>query len=131
MKTTQALMLGAALAALGGQTMAQTAERPLRPEPAPVQASDRPVAPPTEQPERRILNLTADPAPAMAITGRTAPGAVGYVEYAEAQDGPDFIQQAVRAAAVTDDATITVREAAEFRAAYHATVLKGLKPETV
>ncbi len=131
MKTTHALMLGAALAALGGQTMAQTAERPLRPEPAPVQASDRPVAPPTEQPERIILNLTADPAHEMAITWRTAPGVVGFVEYAEAQDGPDFIQQAVRAAAVTDDATLAVREAPEFRAAYHSTVLKGLKPETV
>lgn len=131
MNTTHALMLGAALAALGGQTQAQTAERPLRPEPAPVQASDRPVVPPTEQPERIILNLTADPAHEMAVTWRTAPGAEGFVEYAEAQDGPDFIQQAVRAAAVTDDATIAVREAAEFRAAYHATVLRGLKPETV
>lgn len=131
MKTTHALMLGAALAALGGQTMAQTAERPLRPEPAPVQASDRPVVPPTEQPERIILNLTADPAHEMAITWRTAPGAAGFVEFAEAQDGPDFIQQAVRMTAVTDDATIAVREAAEFRAAYHSAVLKGLKPETV
>ena len=131
MNTTHALMLGAALAALGGQTLAQTAERPLRPEPAPVQASDRPVVPPTEQPERIILNLTADPAHEMAVTWRTAPGAEGFVEYAEAQDGPDFIQQTVRAAAVTDDATIAVREAAEFRAAYHSTVLKGLKPETV
>lgn len=131
MKTTHTLMLGAALAALGGQTMAQTAERPLRPEPAPVQASDRPVAPPTEQPERIILNLTADPAHEMAVTWRTAPAVVGFVEYAEAQDGPDFIQQAVRVSAVTDDATLAVREAPEFRAAYHSTVLKGLKPETV
>ncbi|WP_312143911.1 metallophosphoesterase family protein [Brevundimonas sp.] len=131
MKTTHALMLGAALAALGGQTMAQTAERPLRPEPAPVQASDRPVVPPTEQPERIILNLTADPAHEMAITWRTAPSAAGFVEFAEAQDGPDFIQQAVRMTAITDDATIVVREAAEFRAAYHSAVLKGLKPETV
>ncbi|MBB4799265.1 hypothetical protein HNP32_003021 [Brevundimonas bullata] len=129
MKTTHALMLGAALAALGGASLAQ--DRPARPEPAPVQASDRPVVPPTEQPERIILNLTADPAHEMAVTWRTAPGAVGLVEYAEAQDGPDFIQQAVRVSAVTDDATIAVREAAEFRAAYHSTVLKGLKPETV
>ena len=129
MKTTHALMLGAALAALGGPSLAQ--DRPTRPEPAPVQASDRPVVPPTEQPERIILNLTADPAHEMAVTWRTAPGAVGLVEYAEAQDGPDFIQQAVRVSAVTDDATIAVREAAEFRAAYHSTVLKGLKPETV
>src|SRR5690606_41585234 len=106
----RALMPGAALAAPGGQSMAQTAERPRRPEPAPVQASDRPVVPPTEQPERIILNLTADPAHEMAITWRTAPGVVGFVEYAKAQDGPDFIQQAVRAAAVTDDATIAVRE---------------------
>ena len=131
MKLTHALMLGAALAALGGQALAQTAERPLRPEPAPVQASDRPVVPPTAQPERIVLNLTADPAHEMAVTWRTAQGAVGFVEYAEAQDGPDFIQQAVRVTAVTDDATIVVREAPEFRAAYHSTVLKELKPETV
>ncbi|MFC5373608.1 fibronectin type III domain-containing protein [Brevundimonas faecalis] len=129
MKTTHALMLGAALAALSGPAMAQ--ERPLRPEPAPVQASDRPVVPPTEQPERIILNLTADPAHEMAVTWRTAPGLTGFVEYAEAQDGPDFIPQAVRVTAATDDATLAVREAAEFRAAYHSTVLKGLKPETV
>ncbi len=89
------------------------------------------MVPPTEQPERIILNLTADPAHEMAVTWRTAPGAEGFVEYAEAQDGPDFIQQAVRVTAVTDDATIAVREAPEFRAAYHSTVLKGLKPETV
>lgn len=129
MKTIHALMLGAALAALGGPAMAQ--ERPLRPEPAPVQASDRPVVPPTDQPERIILNLTADPAHEMAVTWRTAPGLTGFVEYAEAQDGPDFIPQAVRVTAATDDATLAVREAAEFRAAYHSTVLKGLKPETV
>ena len=131
MKATFALMLGAALAAVGGQTMAQTAERPLRPEPLPAQASDRPVVPPTAQPERIILNLTADPAHEMAVTWRTAPGAIGYVEYAEAQDGPDFVKEAVRVTAVTDDATITVREASQFHAAYHSTVLKGLKPETV
>ncbi|MET4685280.1 metallophosphoesterase family protein [Brevundimonas faecalis] len=129
MKTTHALMLGAVLAALGGPAMAQ--ERPLRPEPAPVQASDRPVVPPTDQPERIILNLTADPAHEMAVTWRTAPGLPGFVEYAEAQDGPDFIPQAVRVTAATDDAALAVREAAEFRAAYHSTVLKGLKPETV
>lgn len=131
MKPTHTLMLGAALAVLGGRALAQTPQRPLRPEPAPVQASDRPVAAPTVLPERIILNLTADPAHEMAVTWRTVPGVLGQVEYAEAQDGPDFIQKAVRVAAVTDDATIAVREAPQFRAAYHSTVLKELKPETV
>ncbi len=135
MKPTQILMLGAALAALGGSAFAQGGaqkpERPLRPEPAPVQASDLPAVPPTVLPERIVLNLTVDPAHEMAVTWRTAPGVLGHVEYAEAEDGSDFIQKAVRIDAVTDDATIAVREDPAFKAAYHSAVLKGLKPETV
>lgn len=123
------LMLEAALAALGGgQALAQTVQRP---EPAPVQASDRPIAPATAQPERIVLNLTADPAHSMAVTWRAAPGLTGFVEYAESQDGPEFIATATRVAAITDDATLTVREAPEFRAAYHSRVMDGLKPSTV
>ena len=136
MMFVRTLMLGAAVAALGvstgaqAQALAQT-QRPDRPEPAPVQASERPIAPATVQPERIILNLTADPAHQMAVTWRTAPGLDGQVEFAEAQDGPDFIASAVRVAATTDDAVLAVREAADFRAAYHSAVMKGLKPATV
>ncbi|MFA4938230.1 FN3 domain-containing metallophosphoesterase family protein [Brevundimonas sp.] len=126
---TRTLMLGAALAALGGPAVA-LAQAVQRPEPAPVQASDRPIAPATAQPERIILNLTADPAHAMAVTWRTAPGLTGEVQFAEALDGPDFIATATRQDAVTDDAVLAVREAAEFRAAYHSAVMTGLKPAT-
>src|SRR3990167_6667776 len=136
MMFVRTLMLGAAVAALGvstgaqAQALAQT-QRPDRPEPAPVQASERPIAPATVQPERIILNLTADPAHQMAVTWRTAPGLDGQVEFAEAQDGPDFIASAVRVASTTDHAVLAVREAADFRAAYHSAVMKGLKPATV
>ena len=75
MMFARTLMLGAAVAALGvstgAQALAQT-QRPDRPEPTPVQASERPIAPATVQPERIILNLTADPAHQMAVTWRTA-----------------------------------------------------------
>jgi hypothetical protein len=122
------LMLGAAFAALsGGPVLAQAEQRP---EPAPVQASDRPIPPATVQPERIILNLTADPAHQMAVTWRTAPGQTGQVQYAEALDGPDFIATATRLDAVTDDAVLTVREADQFRAAYHSAVMTDLKPAT-
>ncbi|GLK49313.1 phosphoesterase [Brevundimonas intermedia] len=132
MKFARTLMLGAAVAALGVSTgaLAQT-QRTDRPEPSPVQTSERPIAPATVQPERIILNLTADPAHQMAVTWRTAPGLDGEVEFAEAQDGPDFIASAVRVAATTDDAVLAVREAADFRAAYHSAVMTGLKPATV
>ncbi|MDY6923076.1 MAG: metallophosphoesterase family protein [Pseudomonadota bacterium] len=136
MTFTRTLLLGAAIAALGLPVgaMAQdvaAAGRPDRPEPAPVQASDRPIAPATVQPQRIVLNLTADPAHAMAVTWRTAPGTDGHVEFAEASDGPDFVARAVRLAATTDDATLAVRETPEFRAAYHSAVMTGLKPATV
>ena len=128
-KSMTALMLGAAFAALsGGQVLAQVEQRP---EPAPVQASDRPIAPATVQPERIVLNLTANPAHEMAVTWRTASGVGGQVEFAAAPDGPDFIARAVRVTATTDNATLAVRESAEFRAAYHSAVLTGLKPATV
>jgi hypothetical protein len=92
---------------------------------------ERPLPPATARPERIILNLTADPAHEMAVTWRSAPGLSGEVQYAEATDGPDFVKAPLTQAAIDEDATIAVREDPAFRAAYHAVVLKGLKPATV
>lgn len=90
-----------------------------------------PLAPATVTPERIILNLTADPATEMAVTWRSAPGLAGQVEYAKATNGPDYVKSPMAVSAVTDDATLAVREDPAFRAAYHSAVLKGLEPDTV
>ena len=101
---------------------------------APVAAQDAPapaLAPATVQPERIVLNLTADTAHEMAITWRSAPGLGGMVQYARATAGPDFVQNPETQEAVTDDATFAVQEDPAFSAAYHSAVLTGLEPDTV
>lgn len=115
---TLALLLGAAPFA-----SAKAAETPT--------TAAVPLAPATVQPERIILNLTADPASEMAISWRSAPGLSGQVQYAKATNSPDYVKAPMTLAAVTDDATLAVREDPAFRAAYHAAVLKGLEPDTV
>ena len=115
---TLALLLGTAAFA-----SAKAAETPT--------ATAVPLAPATVQPERIILNLTADPATEMAISWRSAPGRTGQVQYAKATNSPDYVKAPMTLAAVTDDATLVVREDPAFRAAYHAAVLKDLEPDTV
>ncbi|WP_081988118.1 purple acid phosphatase family protein [Sphingomonas sp. 37zxx] len=95
-------------------------------------AEQTPALPPaTVQPERIILTLTADPATEMAVTWRSAPGLAGQVQFAKATAGPDYVKTPNFLAAITDDATLPVREDAAFRAAYHSAVLTGLDPDTV
>jgi hypothetical protein len=89
------------------------------------------LAPATVNPERIVLNLTADPASEMAVTWRSAPGSAGQVQYAVATSGPDFVKSPMTLAATTDDAVLPVREDPAFRAAYHSAVLKGLQADTV
>ncbi|MDE0947429.1 MAG: metallophosphoesterase family protein, partial [Sphingobium sp.] len=55
----------------------------------------------------------------------------GQVQYAKATNSPDYVKAPMTLAAVTDDATLVVREDPAFRAAYHAAVLKDLEPDTV
>ncbi|SEJ25086.1 Calcineurin-like phosphoesterase [Sphingobium sp. AP50] len=112
----RALLLGSALS-LGTAGVAQAPAVPL--------------AAATAAPERIILNLTADPATEMAVTWRSAPGLTGQVQYALATDSPDFVKAPMTLAAITDDATLAVREDPAFRAAYHSAVLKGLQPDSV
>ncbi|MFD2135163.1 FN3 domain-containing metallophosphoesterase family protein [Novosphingobium resinovorum] len=89
------------------------------------------LAPATVNPERIVLNLTADPASEMAVTWRSAPGSAGQVQYAVATSSPDFVKSPMTLAATTDDAVLPVREDPAFRAAYHSAVLKGLQADTV
>lgn len=89
------------------------------------------LAPATAQPERIVLNLTADTAHEMAITWRSAPGLAGLVQYARATAGPDFVKASETQVAVTDDATFAVEEDPRFSASYHSAVLTGLEPDTV
>lgn len=89
------------------------------------------LAPATVNPERIVLNLTADTAHEMAVTWRSAPGSAGQVQYAAATSSPDFVKSPMIMAATTDDAVLPVREDPAFRAAYHSAVLKGLKADTV
>ena len=101
---------------------------------APVAAQDAPaqvLAPASIQPERIVLNLTADTAHEMAITWRSAPGLAGLVQYARATPGPDFVHNAETQEAITDNATFAVEEDPAFSAAYHSAVLTGLEPDTV
>ncbi|WP_199560219.1 purple acid phosphatase family protein [Sphingomonas psychrotolerans] len=97
----------------------------------PVQPQDARLAAATLKPERIVLSLTADPTTEMAVTWRSAPGAVGMVQYAKATSSPDFVKTPMTLAATTDDATLPVREDPAFRAAYHSAVLKGLEPNRV
>jgi acid phosphatase type 7 len=115
-----ALLLGAALSLAPSQ--AQT---------PPVQPQDAGLAAATVKPERIVLSLTADPATEMAVTWRSAPGGAGVMQYARATGSPDYVKTPMTLAAVTDDATLPVREDPAFRAAYHSAVLKGLEPGTV
>lgn len=89
------------------------------------------LAPATAQPERIILNLTDNPATEMAITWRSAPGLLGQVQYARATAGPDYVKSPEVVQAITDDATLQVREDPAFEAAYHSATLTGLEPGTV
>jgi len=97
----------------------------------PAAAQDAPLAPATVQPERIVLNLTTDPATQMAVTWRSAPGSAGIVQYARATASPDFVKAPMTLSALTDDATLPVRENPAFQAAYHSAVLKDLEPGTV
>jgi 3',5'-cyclic AMP phosphodiesterase CpdA len=89
------------------------------------------LAPASVQPERIILNLTADPTTEMAVTWRSAPGLAGQVQVAKATASPDFGKTPITVPAKTDDATLAVREDPAFHAAYHSAVLTALEPDTV
>ncbi|MCJ2184462.1 metallophosphoesterase family protein [Novosphingobium sp. 1949] len=72
-----------------------------------------PLAPASAEPERIILNLTADTAHEMAVTWRSAPGLPGRVEYAVATPGPDFVKAPMRQDALTENGPAGVPEAFE------------------
>lgn len=90
-----------------------------------------PLAAATVQPERIILNLTADPQHEMAITWRQAANSpTGRVQYAVSEAGPDFQTRTTEVTAKSETLTLDVQEQAGFQATYNSVVLKGLKPST-
>lgn len=124
MKTLSHLMLGAALIGAALPTAL--------PVPAGAQDQAEPALDPASVlPERIILNLTQDTAHEMAITWRSAPGLSGKVQYAKATASPDYVKTPMVMDAITDDATLAVREDPDFHAAYHSATLTGLEPATV
>lgn len=89
------------------------------------------LAPATAQPERIILNLTADPQHEMAITWRSAAGAPqGKVQFAVSQSGPEFTKTTTEIAALSEALSLDVQEQAGFQATYNSVILKGLTPAT-
>lgn len=90
-----------------------------------------PLAAATAEPERIILNLTADPQHEMAITWRSAVGsAPGMVQFAVSEPGPNFVKNTTEVAAKTEALTLDVQEQTGFQATYNSVVLTGLKTAT-
>lgn len=80
--------------------------------------------PPTAQPDRIILNLTADPSTSMAVTWRTDPSVRrAWAEIVEADDGPNFDKKARRVEAVTQAYETNLGPAHS-----HSVVFEGLRP---
>ncbi|UDF05717.1 metallophosphoesterase family protein [Asticcacaulis sp. AND118] len=95
------------------------------------QTAAEPLAAATAQPERIILNLTADPQHEMAITWRQAAGsAPGKVQFAVSEAGPDFVNRTREVDARSENLTLDVQEQTGFQATYNSVVLKGLMPST-
>ncbi|MFT4089474.1 MAG: metallophosphoesterase family protein [Asticcacaulis sp.] len=85
----------------------------------------------TAQPERIILNLTADPQHEMAISWRSAAGAPqGKVQFAVSQSGPEFTKALTEVPALSEALSLDVQEQTGFQATYNSVVLSGLTPST-
>ncbi|TWT65755.1 purple acid phosphatase family protein [Crateriforma conspicua] len=90
--------------------------------PVPDQQTYRPSA----VPDRICLSMTETPATAMAITWRTdAKTSATIAQYAVAQDGPDFVDDAI-----TVQGTFSRLETDLGTAVYHEVVLADLIPQT-
>ncbi len=81
---------------------------------------------PSPIPDRIILTWSGNPATTQSVTWRTDNSVKkAFAEYAIAKDGPKFINDAVRIAAVS-----TELETNLGNSKYHTAVMKDLKPET-
>ncbi|MCA8995659.1 MAG: metallophosphoesterase family protein [Planctomycetaceae bacterium] len=81
---------------------------------------------PSILPDRIVLTWTGDPATSIAVSWRTSADVrQGYVEYAEATPGPQFVRASQRVSAQA-----TPLDAHLGKAHYHSTQLSDLKPET-
>jgi hypothetical protein len=86
---------------------------------------------PSPVPDRVILNLTEDARTSMAVTWRTDTSvAHGYVEFALATHGPQFLEDVTRINAHTEMLTVHNENEPEISAHYHSAILTGLEPDT-
>lgn len=84
---------------------------------------------PAAFPDRIILNLSATPGAAVGINWRTSPSQTrGWVEYAEATPGTQFLQKRDSLASKTQ--VLAPVHPGEGLALYHSVLLSGLKPAT-
>lgn len=95
---------------------------PAHPSPVPAEVTYKPSA----VPDRILLSWTGDPATSQAVTWRTDTTVTqAFVEYAEAEDGPGFVDRADRIVAETDRLETNLGPAH-----YHSITLAGLVAET-
>lgn len=81
---------------------------------------------PTAVPDRIVLTWAADPATTQSVTWRTdASVTKAFIEYAEADDGPLFVEETERQEANSDPLESDIGVAH-----YHSATLTGLEPET-
>ncbi|WP_461445663.1 purple acid phosphatase family protein [Maribacter sp.] len=87
---------------------------------------------PSKTPDRIIANLTADPAHSFAVNWRTDQQiATGYVEIAEATDGPGFLLSGIRhVKAVSERFENQNSREPLVKAVFHSAVVSGLQPNT-
>ncbi len=93
--------------------------------------------PPTDQPDRVNLTVTADPSTSMAVTWRTATTVTtAYAEIQEANPDPSTIKDAHRITARTETSVVGDGKYKDLvwkgvTANYHSVVFDGLKPNTM
>lgn len=83
---------------------------------------------PSASPDRIILNLTEDPLSSVAVNWRTdTTKASGWVEVAEATDGPQFLQHVRKIKAKTEALEVAVPDEPKVVAHYHAAAIDQLE----
>lgn len=84
---------------------------------------------PTKEPDRVILNLTETPETSVAVNWRTDTTVTrGFVEWALATHGPEFLNLVKRVSASTEKLTVKREAEPMVSANYFSAVLENLKP---
>jgi len=84
---------------------------------------------PSVYPDRIIINLTATPQSSVAVNWRTDISQnTGWVQFAPATAGTQFLQQVDSVAAQTETLTVSYPGEPDVAANYHSAVMTGLQP---